>query len=489
MRARRCSIALVACRPGGSQHAFLHRKSEAFPWNWNAGMLRATWGPRGRTFARAKSSDIALASHDGAQPSIRAGVDVETEWERSMEALQDLITKRHREKLQTDSLDAMRDYLARLDLDVGKLLVIHVAGTKGKGSTCTMVESMLRSKGYRTALYTSPHLMDVRERIRIDGELLPKQVFAHYFWEVHQQLRQTAEAPSTRFSSMPGYFRFLTLLAFKVFLSQKVDVAVIEVGLGGRLDATNVVSPIVCGITSLDYDHTNVLGDTLAQIAFEKAGILKPGVDSFTAPQLPEARAVLESRAAEVGSKLRVVPPLTAFELESDKPVQLGLQGEIQHVNAALAVALVNSFLASPAAASSSSRFLAAAGVAPTGAPADTDAPPFYLPDAYREGLQRAQLWGRCQRLAWLPPSMPPSTASAARTPRSDAADPELGKAACGESDMSTVLFYIDGAHTKDSLASGVRWAEENLRSGAPGDGPASSGRRVLVFYCSGPFS
>ena len=120
-----------------------------------------------------------------------------------MEGLQDLITKRHRERLQTDSLEAMHDYMARLDLDVGKLRVIHVAGTKGKGSTCTMVESILRAQGYRTALYTSPHLIDVRERIRIDGRLLPKNVFAHYFWEVHEKLRQTAGAPSTPSNGWP----------------------------------------------------------------------------------------------------------------------------------------------------------------------------------------------------------------------------------------------------------------------------------------------
>ena len=222
-------------------------------------------------------------------PSAQAN-DVEAEWERTMAALHDLITKRHRERLQTDSIDAMHDYLARLQLDVSRLKVVHVAGTKGKGSTCTMVESILRTKGYRTALYTSPHLVDVRERIRINGALLPKEDFSRFFWEVHEQLRHTADAPSTRFPAMPGYFRFLTLLAFKVFLSLGVDVAVIEVGLGGRLDATNVVSPLVCGITSLDYDHTNVLGNTLAEIAFEKAASLKSSLHSAVVQRIALGR-------------------------------------------------------------------------------------------------------------------------------------------------------------------------------------------------------
>jgi folylpolyglutamate synthase/dihydrofolate synthase len=452
----------------------------------------------------------------------RSRPDVDAEWERSMDALQDLITKRHRERLQTDSLDAMRDYLARLDLEVGKLRVIHVAGTKGKGSTCTMVESILRAQGYRTALYTSPHLVDVRERIRIDGKLLPKHVFAHYFWEVHQQLRQTADAPSTNFPALPGYFRFLTLLAFKVFLSQQVDVAIIEVGLGGRLDATNVVSPVVCGITSLDYDHTNVLGETLPEIAFEKAGILKRGVDSFTAPQQPDARAVLERRAQEVGSRLREVPPLSAFRLESASPVELGLQGEVQHVNAALAVALVNSFLASSAERVRNEA--GAAPAAPAGAPSAAAAALFYLPDAYRSGLQKAQLWGRCQRFAWLPPrrraaeAAPPGLLAArgdAPTPPTPDACPSPAAKATrnreaerrGEEEerSGAVTFYIDGAHTKDSLAAGVRWAEALLGKGArdgscgedPADGSSADGssadgvsrcgrRRVLVFYCSG---
>ena len=268
------------------QKAAHHRRTGAAP----RGAVR--WSA-----AHAAGGAQRRSEHAGLHESSAPASDVEAEWERTMDALHDLITKRHRERLQTDSIDAMHDYLARLDLDVGRLRVIHVAGTKGKGSTCTMVESILRAKGYRTALYTSPHLMDVRERIRIDGAQLPKHVFARYFWEVHEQLRRTADAPSTRFPAMPGYFRFLTLLAFKVFLSSDVDVAVIEVGLGGRLDATNVVSPLTCGITSLDYDHTNVLGDTLAEIAFEKAGILKPSVPSFTAPQAPEALEVLYARA------------------------------------------------------------------------------------------------------------------------------------------------------------------------------------------------
>ena len=142
-----------------------------------------------------------------------------------MAALQDLITKRHREKLQTDSLEAMRDYLARLCLDVSKLKVVHVAGTKGKGSTCTMVESILRAQGLRTALYTSPHLIDVRERIRIDGKLLPKASFSEHFWRVHSQLRDTANAPDTRFQACSAALEPITRLMPRTLSKATMPVA------------------------------------------------------------------------------------------------------------------------------------------------------------------------------------------------------------------------------------------------------------------------
>lgn len=143
-------------------------------------------------------------------------------WSEVEDALAGLVTKRHREKLQDDTLTAMRGYLTTLGLDVSKLSVVHVAGTKGKGSTTTMVESMLRSKGYATGLFTSPHLVDVRERIRINGQVLPIPDFASHFWRVHGALSASGEP-------MPGYFRFLTCLAFEVFCKSELDVVVLEV--------------------------------------------------------------------------------------------------------------------------------------------------------------------------------------------------------------------------------------------------------------------
>jgi len=166
----------------------------------------------------------------------------------------------------------MTNYLSRLELNTMKLPFIHVAGTKGKGSTCAFSESILRNCGLKTGLFTSPHLVSVRERIKINGIPISQELFSNYFWECWNKLEQTK---TTQFPNMPAYFRFLTLMAFKIFIAEKVDVTVMEVGIGGRTDATNVEGSVVCGITSLGYDHQEVLGNTLTEIAYEKSGIFK----------------------------------------------------------------------------------------------------------------------------------------------------------------------------------------------------------------------
>ena len=192
------------------------------------------------------------------------------------------------------------------------LSVIHVAGTKGKGSTCAFVEHSARECGVRTGLYTSPHLVDVRERFRIDGVPVSKTVFVKNFW----WLKRNIDAKCRDLGGVPAYFRFLTLLGFRIFAEEKVECCILEVGLGGRLDATNLVrAPVVCGITSLGMDHVEVLGDTLAKIAREKAGIFKPRVPAITSPQPEEAMAALKARAAEIeASALTIAPPLRAYE-------------------------------------------------------------------------------------------------------------------------------------------------------------------------------
>ena len=236
------------------------------------------------------------------------------------------------------SLVEMHRYLDLLGLNVDELKVIHVAGSKGKGSVCAFVESVLRGAGLRTAMFTSPHLCDVRERIRINGVPVDREAFA----EATDFCYSTLDAAVKRgeLSAMPTYFRFLTLLGFRVSLLSNVDVTILEVGLGGRLDSTNVVrAPVVCGISSLELEHTAVLGNTIEQIAFEKGGIIKRGRPVHVADvQQPAALRVLRARADELDAPLRLASPLASG-------VPLGLAGEHQRINAGLAAALASEFM------------------------------------------------------------------------------------------------------------------------------------------------
>ncbi|MBL8176629.1 MAG: bifunctional folylpolyglutamate synthase/dihydrofolate synthase, partial [Bryobacterales bacterium] len=179
---------------------------------------------------------------------------------------------------------------------------IHVAGTNGKGSTCAMLASALRAAGLRTGLYTSPHLIEPTERIRIDGAPVSAAEFAAAFDAVHE----TAEAmlAAGAIAHHPTYFETVTAMAFLLFRQRAVEWVVLETGLGGRLDATNVVSPQITVITPIDYDHEAFLGKTIEAIAGEKAGILKSGVPVVLAPQRADAEAVVRRRADELGCPL-----------------------------------------------------------------------------------------------------------------------------------------------------------------------------------------
>jgi dihydrofolate synthase/folylpolyglutamate synthase len=192
-------------------------------------------------------------------------------------------------------LGRMFDLVASLGNPEKDYPIIHIAGTKGKGSVASMCASVLRSAGYRTGLYTSPHLQDYVERIQIDGQPM-----------AHQELVDLVEELKPVIESIPKIttFEITTALAFTYFKRKQVNAAVIEVGLGGRLDATNVCTPIVSVITSLSYDHTYLLGNTLAEIAGEKAGIIKPGVPVVLAPQKEEARQVIERLSNERNAPL-----------------------------------------------------------------------------------------------------------------------------------------------------------------------------------------
>ncbi|XP_069870374.1 folylpolyglutamate synthase, mitochondrial isoform X3 [Dipodomys merriami] len=242
-------------------------------------------------------------------------------------------------------LEAMELYLARSGLqveDLDRLNIIHVTGTKGKGSTCAFTEHILRNYGLKTGFFSSPHLVQVRERIRINGQPISPELFSKHFWHLYHRLEETKDGSSV---SMPAYFRFLTLMAFHIFLQEKVDLAVVEVGIGGAYDCTNIIrKPVVCGVSSLGIDHTSLLGDTMEKIAWQKGGIFKRGIPAFTVLQPEGPLAVLRDRAQQISCPLYLCPPLEALE-EGGPPLALGLEGEHQRSNAALALQLANCWL------------------------------------------------------------------------------------------------------------------------------------------------
>lgn len=197
-------------------------------------------------------------------------------------------------------LERIERLLALLGHPEQGLKVIHVAGTNGKGSVCAFISAVLAAAGYRTGLYTSPHLVEYTERFQVNGrEVAPDELAA-----LLTRVRAAAEAVAAAGGGQATEFEVLTAAAFLYFARERVDYLVLEVGLGGRLDATNVVEPQVAVITHISYDHVAVLGRTLTEIAREKAGIIKPGRPVVLAPQEDEAARVITARAAERGAPL-----------------------------------------------------------------------------------------------------------------------------------------------------------------------------------------
>ena len=284
-------------------------------------------------------------------------------YDRALDYLYSFINFEHKslDRYQAAKIDADRPrrLLELLGRPHERFPSLHIAGTKGKGSVAAMCAASLRLAGLRVGLYTSPHLREFRERIRIlSPDDADGRISEEAFVAVMDRVRPAIEAT-------PGvtWFEIVTAIAFDHFAASAVDVAVVEVGLGGRLDATNVLTPLVSVITSLSLDHTQLLGDTLAQIAAEKGGIIKPGVPVVTAPQQPEALATLAQIAAERGAPLTVVGRDWAYEVTRSHdgcatrqqivagggpeprtippgtPFVVGLPGEHQTLNAAVALA------------------------------------------------------------------------------------------------------------------------------------------------------
>jgi dihydrofolate synthase/folylpolyglutamate synthase len=246
-------------------------------------------------------------------------------------------------------LDRIRTVLAALGGPQRSFKVVHVAGTNGKGSTCAMIEAGLKSPGVRTGLFTSPHLVEPTERIQVAGFPVTPEQFRQAFEVVH------TTAQKLDLDCHPTYFETVTAMAFWLFRELRVETAVVEVGLGGRLDATNVVEPVLTVITPIDFDHEVYLGHTLEAIASEKAGILKPGVPAVFARQRPEAEAVLMARAKELGIPLTREEDFCIKDLEIDargsrfNGLASPLAGEHQVQNAVTAVLALKTLGVPPA--------------------------------------------------------------------------------------------------------------------------------------------
>ena len=322
--------------------------------------------------------------------------------------------------------------------DFDRLNVIHIAGTKGKGSTSAFVSSILcqylgtpneESKPLqKVGLYTSPHLRFVRERIQINNQPLSEELFAKYFFEVWDRLEESARQAGepTDTTAKPIYFRYLTLMAYHTYLSEGVDAAIIECGIGGEFDSTNIMTnPVVTGITSLGIDHVSMLGDTIDKIAWHKAGIMKKGAKTFTAPQLEDAMAVLEERATEKEVELQKVdirPDIASGD------VKLGLDADFQKINASLAVAIADDFL------------IRTGYTASLMSKNDSClAPPF------KRGLQSVHWAGRCETRIESP----------------------------------NLSWYIDGGHTLESIELAGNWFSHQLLIQQQRQRPP---HRVLVF-------
>ncbi|TXG70290.1 hypothetical protein EZV62_005225 [Acer yangbiense] len=435
-----------SCLPASLDACDLARNSE----------LQSITSGRNKGFRYMKMSSQVLEKTDNnvVIEDYQPDLALSSSYENAMETLSTLITRQKRGEPSNiggtyGKLERMSMYLKILGLEehLVKLKIIHVAGTKGKGSTCTFCEAILRECGFRTGLFTSPHLVDVRERFRVDGLEITEDKFLHYFWDCWNLLKENV----TDALPMPPLFQFLTVLAFKIFVCEQVgyvDVAVIEVGLGGIRDSTNVIKePAVCGITSLGMDHMEVLGNTLSKIALHKAGILKlmsflllkPEIPAFTVPQLSEAMDVLQERAIELSVPFKVADPLDDEKL---KGLKLSLSGDHQFINAGLAVSLCKSWLRRTGNWEKIFH---------------NDSEVSDLPDAFLRGLSTAHISGRAQIVH-------------------DISSMSCFSSEVTESSSGDLIFYLDGAHSPESMEACAQWFSSAVKENKnPSLSPAST--------------
>lgn len=355
-------------------------------------------------------------------------------------------------------LRRMRHLLARLDDPQRSTQIIHVGGTKGKGSTCAMLSAMLVAAGHRVGLYTSPHLERLEERFRVDGEPCGHEEML----DLIQTVRQASEQVEQIGEGAPTFFELTTAMALEHFRRRSCNVSVVEVGLGGRLDSTNVCDPVVSVLTSVGLDHQHILGDTVEKIAFEKAGIIKPGVPVVSGFRLPGPAQVVRDVAAQRAAPLWEIDTDFKFQASSEPldpaPIsgrrpenridfiaetpglttrtnwQIGLEGAHQQHNAAVALAAIDA--------------IQPIGLAPS-------------LDQQRQGLANARCIGRIQRFPATPVS-PETTVS-----------PETcGQQATGQPRPETIL---DTSHNVDSIK-----ALRAVLMNRPADG-----KTVVVFGTS----
>lgn len=323
--------------------------------------------------------------------------------------------------------------------ELDSLRIIHVAGTKGKGSTCAFTESILRHHGFLTGFYSSPHLISVRERFRISGQPISETTFTHFFWKCYDALNSKKEHEQ----DMPQYFKFLTVMMFHVFLEAKIDVAILEVGIGGEHDCTNIIkNPICTGITSLGLEHTSLLGETIEEIAFQKSGIFKSKVPAFTVPQSIIAMNILEKRATEKNCSLNIVSSVENYKWPNEMP-KWNISMNIHNYNLSLAIQLAST----------------------------------WLETTQREKIplnQKSQILFR--KSMPLLQSKVESPFSLEKT--------ELAISKCKWPGRTQILkgksadFFIDGAHTVESMEYCVFWFRESTKK--------KNGKRFLIFNATG---
>ncbi|KAI9297144.1 FolC bifunctional protein [Neoconidiobolus thromboides FSU 785] len=311
----------------------------------------------------------------------------------------------NRGNLFKNSIPEMHEYLDLIGYkaeELDQLNIIHITGTKGKGSTAAFCQNILKNCNLKTGLFTSPHMIEVRERIRINGIPLDRKKFCTYFYYCYDRLIGKKKSKINPYLPGPSYFRFLTLLAFHAFIQEKVQATILEVGIGGEYDSTNIIlHPKVTGISHLGLDHTNLLGNTIQEIAWHKAGIMKTGSPAFTVKQLSkEASKVLVDRANEKKVSLEIVKPLT--EYSNFNKLNLALSGSHQLENASLAYELCQSFLNKNKTNE--------------------------IPESVITSLNNTTWPGRSQRYI----------------------------------DTYGIEWYLDGAHTTDSIELSIKWYLEN---------------------------